>query len=203
MLVITEKFLSELTSPIFPTITYTTNGKGKFKVGGRNGLPKMEEEMGFRPEAIEIVTTKRVMITPKNYHDVLVAIREKEIKEVALEEQFQYDDVELQLAIKKVSEKLIEVVDSVQAKKRSNGTTINGALAMSSKDNAPMLTFYEPFKGSTNKILINGIPATEEQISKLKTWGNVPKARMSSTQVQMGLSKPIIPKSKRLEDIIQ
>jgi hypothetical protein len=177
---------------------YLYAGKG----GSRKAVDKMVALEGVAPTDFTKVEKRTVLISSKSYIELMRSLANKELESLKTDLQLSTDDVDTQLKIADLIESKKALNENVEAKARKNGTTLNGIIGLSSKDEAPMLrTYYASKSTPTKKYFLNG-----EEIDFKGKWAEYKKpykaSKPSSTCVELGIEKEPFPlRDYRLENV--
>jgi len=176
-------------------ISYEVSRKTDYLVKNEN-KEKMIDVLGFSNSDITSITKNHnVLITMKNYKEVLLSAKKKELDQDGLNCQLVCDSVDLQLAIKQATEECKENADTKEVGLRRNHTkTLSGVISLAKSGEYQMnyyLGVYES-PNMTTTLLIKGKEATKEQIASLKPfWSKGKKDKMTKKTTNSGFAKTL------------
>jgi hypothetical protein len=163
---------------------------------------KMVNELGFGTDDLTYRWSERVMITKLSYKDLLLNRLTKEVRECLIEAQLEIGDADAELALAEIAQADLARASEVEVGPRKNGTTINGAFAISAKDGMGMVTYYPcKVRNGTRDLYISGVKATPEQIASLKPYLPPKTEAVSGTQEKMGLKRKFETRSLRMDNL--
>jgi len=171
-----------------------THYTGEF--GSLKKVDKMITLEGIDPKEIIKCAKSTVLLTSAPYSHLVEGIKIREVKEQLSMNQEEaktfMDQLELQIKAEKEMSKEYEVG------KRKNGTSFNGCLAHSKKDEHPMINVY--FRTNNDPIIdykYHGKPLDMKNLSAYKK----PPKEESKKQSEYGINKVLVIRNYRLENV--
>lgn len=171
--------------------------------GSRKECDKMSVLQGVTPSDFRKVTRLTGIVSAKSYIETLRALAGKELDKLKTELQLSVEDIDIQLKIGELIESRKAVNESVEAKSRKNGTTVNGMIGLSAKDESPMIRVYCRTNNKPHTdYFLKGV-SVDIKSSPWKDYINTNKKKtVSSTCLELGLTQEPFPmRDYRLENV--